>query len=102
MAKLNFSTRFSSDKSFKTAVEKIHLEAVLESAGISPETLCDAWESGVRPLTLSQYREHAKPAVKTRKTRQTKKALNTDAPIKSDSRGIDVFSTPEEPTTTTE
>jgi hypothetical protein len=61
MAKLNFAQRFSADKQFRAAVEKIHLEAVLESAGIDPEALNAMYEAGVRPLTLSAYKEQAKP-----------------------------------------
>lgn len=56
MAKMNFAHRFKTDTVFRSAVESIHLEAVLESAGINPEELNDAWENGVRPLTLSVFR----------------------------------------------
>lgn len=57
MAQLTFTARYKSDQRFNDAVQKIHLEAVLESAGISPEILNKAWESGLRPLSMSQYRQ---------------------------------------------
>lgn len=61
MAKLNFAQRFRTDMAFKAAVENIHLEAVLESAGIDPEDLNEAWEGGVRPLSLSVFRSLKAP-----------------------------------------
>lgn len=77
MAKLNFAQRFSADKNFRIAVEKIHLEAVLESAGIDPETLNAMYEAGVRPLTLAAYKDQTKPkapAAPKKKTAPKKKA----------------------------
>jgi hypothetical protein len=77
MAKLNFAQRFTSDTKFRAAVEKIHLEAVLESAGIDPETLNVMYEAGVRPLTLAAYKDQTKlkaPAAPKKKTAPKKKA----------------------------
>lgn len=78
MAKLTFTARYKSDQRFNDAVQKIHLEAVLESAGISPESLNKAWESGVRPLSMTQYRkfvadEEKKKSLPVKKKRATEK-----------------------------
>jgi hypothetical protein len=86
VAQLTFTARYKSDQRFNDAVQKIHLEAVLESAGISPEILNKAWESGLRPLSMSQYRDfvakNKTPAKKKRAGKNTQKDLdaNTDTP----------------------
>lgn len=56
MAKLTFSQRYRKDNAFRAAVEDVVREAILESAGIDPESLNDAYESGVSPLTLTSFR----------------------------------------------
>lgn len=73
MAQLTFTARYKSDQRFNDAVQKIHLEAVLESAGISPEALNKAWESGLRPLSMTQYRKFVADQKKKSPTPDKKK-----------------------------
>ena len=75
MAKLNFAQRFSADKQFRAAVEKIHLEAVLESAGIDPEALNAMYEAGVRPLTRTRNRRNRRLLLLRRKRQQPRRNL---------------------------